>query len=141
MLVQLVKPDPILLEDPVRPGIWPEERLALCTRGVWMWIEDKQLAAILCVAFKDTIPTTEAELLSDPKKVTFDNAILYSIWSYKKGAGSTLVREYLEITRFEGSPIKRVITMSPKTEMARNFHYKNGARLLQANEETVNYEY
>jgi len=31
--------------------------------------------------------------------------------------------------------------MSPKTEMARNFHYKNGARLLQANEETVNYEY
>ena len=35
----------------------------------------------------------------------------------------------------------RIITMSPKTEMARNFHYKNGARLLQTNEETVNYEY
>jgi len=87
MLVQLIKPDPVLLEDPVRPGIWPEERLALCTRGVWMWIEDKQLAAILCVAFKDTIPTTEAELLADPTKVTFDNAVLYSIWSYKKGAG------------------------------------------------------
>jgi len=51
------------------------------------------------------------------------------------------VREYLELTRFEGSPIKRVITMSPKTERARNFHYKNGASLLQANEETVNYEY
>ena len=140
MLVQLIKTDPVLLEDPVRPGIWPEERLGY-TRDVWMLIEDKQVAAILCVAFKDTIPTTEAELLSDPKNIKFDNAILYSIWSYKKGAGSTLVREYLEMVRFEGSLIKRVVTMSPKTEMARNFHYKNGARLLQANEETVNYEY
>jgi hypothetical protein len=140
MLVQLIKTDPVLLEDPVRPGIWPEERLGY-TRDVWMLIEDKQVAAILCVAFKDTIPTTEAELLSDPKNIKFDNAILYSIWSYKKGAGSTLVREYLEMVRFEGSLIKRVVTMSPKTEMARNFHYKNGARLLQTNEETVNYEY
>lgn len=140
MLVQLAKPDPILLEDPVRPGIWPEERLGY-TRDVWALIEDKQLAAILCVAFKDTIPTTETELLSNPNKIKFDNAILYSIWSYKKGAGSTLVREYLEMVRFEGSLIKRIVTMSPKTEMARNFHYKNGARLLQANEETVNYEY
>ena len=142
MLVQLAKPDPVLLEDPVRPGIWPEERLGY-TRDVWALIEDKQLAAILCVAFKDTIPTTEAELLSDTKKIitALDNAILYSIWSYRKGAGSKLVREYLEWARIPGSYIKRVVTMSPKTEMARNFHYKNGARLLQANEETVNYEY
>ena len=140
MIVQLIRPDPILLEDPVRPNIPPEERLGY-TRDVWALIEDKQLAAILCVAFKDTIPTTEAELLSDPTKIKFDNAILYSIWSYKKGAGSTLVREYLEMVRFEGSLIKRIVTMSPKTEMARNFHYKNGARLLQANEKTVNYEY
>jgi hypothetical protein len=140
MLVELAKPDPILLEDPVRPGIWPEERVSL-TRDVWALIEDKQGAAILCVAHKNIIPTTEAELMSRSDAWEGHNAILYSIWSYKKGAGSTLVREYLEMVRFEGSLIKRVITMSPKTEMARNFHYKNGARLLQANEETVNYEY
>jgi len=141
MIVQLVKPDPILLEDPVRPGIWPEERLVDLTRGVWMWIEDKQLAAILCIAFHKTIPTTEEELMDPPSRICLDNAILYSIWSYRKGAGSKLVREYLEMARGQGSPVKRIVTMSPKTEMARNFHYKNGARLLQANEKTVNYEY
>ena len=140
MLVQLVKTDPILLEDPVRPSIWPEERVSL-TRDVWALIEDKQLAAILCVAHKNIIPTTEAELMSRSDAWEGDNAILYSIWSYRKGAGSTLVREYLEWVRIPGASIKRVVTMSPKTEMARNFHYKNGARLLQANEETVNYEY
>ena len=140
MLVQLAKPDPVLLEDPVRPGIWPEERVSF-TRDVWALIEDKQVAAILCVAYMNNIPTTEAELMSRSDILVYDNAILYSIWSYHKGAGSKLVREYLEWVRIPDSPIKRVITMSPKTEMARNFHYKNGARLLQTNEETVNYEY
>jgi hypothetical protein len=140
MLVQLIKPDSILLEDPVRPGIWPEERISF-TRDVWALIEDKQVAAILCVAHKNNIPTTEEELLCKSDILACDNAILYSIWSYRKGAGSKLVREYLEWVRIPGSSSQRVVTMSPKTEMARNFHYKNGARLLQANEETVNYEY
>ena len=140
MIVRLMKTDPILLDDPVRPGIWPEERVSF-TRAVWALIEDKQLAAILCVANKNTIPTTEEELMGGADVVAYDNAILYSIWSYRKGAGSKLVREYLEWVRIPDSPIKRVVTMSPKTEMARNFHYKNGARLLQTNDETVNYEY
>lgn len=140
MLVRLYYPDPILLEDPVRPSIKPEDRYG-DTRDVYALIEDKRLTAILCVAYHRTIPTTEAELMTAPDKIEFINAILYSIWSYHKGAGSKLVREFLEIARGKGSPIGRIITMSPKTEMARNFHYKNGARLLQANEETVNYEY
>ena len=140
MIARLMKTDPILLDDPVRPGIWPEERVSF-TRDVWALIEDKQVAAILCVAYMNNIPTTEEELMSRSDILVYDNAILYSIWSYRKGAGSKLVREYLEWVRIPDSPIKRVVTMSPKTEMARNFHYKNGARLLQANEETVNYEY
>lgn len=140
MLVKLINPDPILFDDPVRPSILPEERI-WHTRDVFALLEDKQLAAILCVAYKGVIPTTEKELLGNPNNINCHYAVLYSIWSYHKGAGSTLVREYLKVIRMQGSPIKRVITMSPKTEMARNFHYKNGARLLQANEETVNYEY
>ena len=140
MLVRLYYPDHILLEDPVRPSIKPEDRFGY-TRDVWALIEDRRLTAILCVAYHRTIPATEAELMTAPDTIVLDNAILYSIWSYHKGAGSKLVREYLEMAREKGSPIMRIITMSPKTEMARNFHYKNGARLLQANEETVNYEY
>lgn len=140
MIARLMKTDPILLDDPVRPGIWPEERVSF-TRDVWALIEDKQVAAILCVAYMNNIPTTEEELMSRSDILVYDNAILYSIWSYRKGAGSKLVREYLEWVRIPDSPIKRVVTMSPKTEMARNFHLRNGARLLQTNDETVNYEY
>ena len=136
MLVRIYYADSILLEDPVRPSIKPEDRFGHM-RDVWALIEDKRLTAILCVAYHRTIPTTEAELMTAPDKIEFINAILYSIWSYHKGAGSKLVREYLKMACKKG----RVITMSPRTEMARNFHYKNGARLLQTNEETVNYEY
>jgi len=140
MLVQLQKPDPILLEDPVRPNIKPEDRLGY-TRDVWALIENKQLGAILCIAFHKTIPTTEAELMYPPSRICLDNAILYSIWSYKPGCGSKLVREYLEMERVQGSPVKRIVTMSPKTTMARDFHLRNGAKVLQENKETVNYEY
>jgi len=34
-----------------------------------------------------------------------------------------------------------VITMSPKTDMARDFHIRNGATVLRINRTTVNYEY
>jgi hypothetical protein len=37
--------------------------------------------------------------------------------------------------------VTRFVTLSPKTEMARRFHHKNGAVTLRENEDTVNYEY
>jgi len=39
--------------------------------------------------------------------------------------------------------IERVITLSPTTEMAKNFHLSNGAVVYRINEDvdTVNYEY
>jgi hypothetical protein len=33
------------------------------------------------------------------------------------------------------------VTLSPKTEMARRFHLKNGAIIFRENIETINYEY
>ena len=35
----------------------------------------------------------------------------------------------------------KIITMSPKTEMAQKFHESNGAVLIQSNEESNNFEY
>jgi hypothetical protein len=44
--------------------------------------------------------------------------------------------------RSESKPeITRFITLSPKTEMAKRFHTKNGAGVYRENDETVNYEY
>ena len=141
MLARLLTPDPVMLKDPVRPNIKPEDRIGE-GRDVWFLTDSRdRLSAVLCVAYKDTIPTTEAELMADLSNPNRDNAILYSIWSNYRGAGSALLHEYLKMTRVKGSSIKRIVTMSPKTEMARQFHLKNGAKLLQTNEETVNYEY
>jgi hypothetical protein len=37
--------------------------------------------------------------------------------------------------------IQTYVTLSPKTEMARRFHLKNGARELRENPNTINYIY
>lgn len=135
MLVQLLHPDPILNADPVRPSINPWQRIGL-SREVLMWLEDRQIGAVLCVCFQGTVPTSESELFADDKRV--DVAVLYSIWSYKPGCGSKLVRAF---QASQPAIVKRIVTLSPKTEMARQFHLKNGAKLLQENKTTVNYEY
>lgn len=135
MIVQLLQPDPILRDDPVRPSINPWQRIGL-SREVLMWLEDRQIGAVLCVSFQGTVPTNESELFADDKRV--DIAVLYSIWSYRPGCGSKLVRAFQDT---QPAIVKRIVTMSPQTEMARQFHEKNGARFLQLNETTVNYEY
>ena len=140
MLVRLIKHDDVLLDDPVRPSISPMQKMQPGNQ-VYMWLQDKQIGAIVCMAYKLKVPTTEAELLAenDFSGEDFDTdlkIILYSIWSYQKGCGQKLVQSLLSWG--DGC---RVITMSPKTEMARDFHLRNGAVLLQENAETVNYEY
>ena len=135
MLVQLLQPDPILRDDPVRPSINPWQRIGL-KREVLMWLEDRQIGAVLCVSFQGTVPTNESELFADDKRV--DVAVLYSIWSYKFRCGSKLVRAF---QNSQPKLVKQIVTMSPKTTMARDFHLRNGAKVLQENEETVNYEY
>ena len=41
----------------------------------------------------------------------------------------------------ESNNLNRLVTLSPLTDMARNFHLKNGAKELQVNETTQNFEY
>ena len=136
MLVRLLDPDPILLDDPVRPKISPHRKVSPFSR-VYMWLEEQRIGAIVCFSYRLNIPKTERELLQvenynqDGMKV-----ILYSIWSYEKGCGQKLVQAVL--ARYWED---RVIAMSPKTDMARDFHLRNGAKVLQVNRTTINYEY
>ena len=135
MLVQLLDPDPILRDDPVRPRISPKRRVQGKNRSVYAWVEDRQICAIVCMTHDVFIPTTEKDLFQLDWQSP-DKAILYSIWSYEKGCGQKLVRSVLARYRED-----RVITTSPKTDMARDFHLRNGAKVLQINKTTVNYEY
>ena len=139
MLVQLLEPDPILRDDPVCPKISPKRRIEGGNRCVYAWMEDRQICSVVCVSQPESIPKTERELfvtgwLPPPYLV-----VLYSVWSYKPGCGSKLVNALVKRIRNQGWI--RIVTMSPKTEIARQFHLKNGAKLLQENKETVNYEY
>jgi predicted acetyltransferase len=67
-------------------------------------------------------------------------AVPYTVWSREKGAGKRIVRKVIENVRDTGMA-ERVVTLSPLTEMARRFHLRNGAKELQVNEDTVNFEY
>ena len=41
----------------------------------------------------------------------------------------------------QSSHLNRLVTLSPLTTMAERFHLKNGAKLLQVNDDTQNFEY
>ena len=133
--------DPILRvieDDPVRPEIPVAFRITE-NREVLILLKDEKPQAVVCVAYMDSIPTNCEELLF--KSTEPDTVIFYTIWSYTPGAGRELIfkaREHITSTR---PSIKRFVTLSPPTEMAKRFHLKNGATVFRQNTDTVNYEY
>jgi hypothetical protein len=132
--------DPLLVhlkDDPVRPEIPAEFRVA-ANRFVIALVED-QVRAMVCVSLQNTVPTAVDDLGSTDTDV--DTAIFYTIWSYAPGAGTKLLLSAVDDIRDRYPQIKRFVTLSPKTEMARRFHIKNGAVVFRENADTVNYEY
>jgi len=67
--------------------------------------------------------------------------VFYTIWSYAAGAGKDLLEEVQDHIKASKANIKNFVTLSPKTEMARRFHHKNGATTYRENEDTINYKY
>jgi hypothetical protein len=126
-----------LKDDPVRPDI-PREYRVTNNRFVSALVED-QPRAIVCVSLHDFVPSAVNEL--DLTAHTPTTAIFYTIWSYAPGAGAVLLRETVAGIRQQYPTIQRFVTLSPKTDMARRFHLKNGAFVMRENEDTVNYEY
>jgi len=52
-----------------------------------------------------------------------------------------LIQQAQAYIREQEPAVTTYVTLSPKTEMARKFHLKNGAGILQENADTVNYIY
>lgn len=129
----------LLSEDPVRPHIPYIDRIGDNKDVFVMRDESDNVTAITCVSYQNTIPTSESELffVSDEP----DTAIFYTIWSYRQGAGRQLIFESVKYIKENKPNIKRFVTLSPKTDMAKKFHLKNGAIVFRENGETVNYEY
>ena len=122
-------------DDPVRPSLSYAFRKSV---GEMFYIGDDTPDAIVCVAYTREVPKTlqELALYSHPKG---DIGVAYTVWSYSKGAGREIINELCDYAW--DNNFKRLMTLSPKTEMARKFHLKNGAFVLSENEESDNYEY
>ena len=107
--------------DPVRPHIDAETRIA---PGREMYHIDEK--AFICLAFVDKVPVSEIEVFGS--KVG-NIAVAYTVWSLKKGLGRKIIFETQKRIK-DTFRFSRLVTLSPKTEMAMKFHLSNGATLL-----------
>jgi len=125
-------------DDPVRPEIPVNFRVGSTTEVLVLQDEGKP-KAIVCVAYRDFVPKDTDELMKEPEVPSV--AVFYTIWSYAPGAGRDLiVQARKELPKLKPN-IKKFVTLSPTTEMAKRFHLKNGASVFRSNENSVNYEY
>lgn len=125
-------------DDPVRPELSAEFRVS-DGRMVAALVEEEKPEAMLCVSFHNFVPETVAGL-SDTNSVP-TVAVFYTIWSYKSGKGTELLLAAVNSIKEQYPSITRFVTLSPKTQLARRFHLRNGAIIFRENEETINYEY
>lgn len=130
----------LLKDDPVRPEIPAEARVNTNSRIYVLKDEQtQQPLAVTCVKFLENIPSSVDELAE--VAVNTNTAVFYTIWSYAAGAGARLIQEAQANIEKEHPQVKTYVTLSPKTEMARRFHLKNGAGIYRENADTVNYQY
>ena len=128
----------LLKDDPVRPEI-PADRRVNQNSRIYMLKNGEQTQAITCVKFLETIPAAVEDLVDGVNSAT--TAVFYTIWSYTAGAGRDLIVEAQRSIEAEFPGIQTYVTLSPKTEMARRFHLKNGAGVYRENSDTINYIY
>ena len=136
-------------EDPVRPELDNTFRTSY-GRKIFGVRYKKEICAIMCFGFANQIPRSIEELDLMTKDAYLQSAlrdqkggkiaVAYTIWSKKKGGGKLIVREVFKKIK-KSNHLNRLVTLSPLTEMARNFHIRNGAFELQVNNETQNFEY
>ena len=128
----------LIKDDPVRPEIPVNKRVNGNSR-IYMLKDGDQTRAVTCVKFLDAIPAAVDDLAELVGSAT--TAVFYTIWSYTAGAGRELIVEAQKSIKSEFPSIDTYVTLSPKTEMARRLHLKNGAGVYRENSDTVNYIY
>jgi len=136
-------------EDPIRPELDIKFRTSY-GRKIFGVKYKEEICAIMCFGYTNEIPKTIEELdlmtqdahlqstLRDQKVGKI--AIAYTVWSKKKGGGKLIVKEVFKKIK-RSNHLNRLVTLSPLTKMARNFHLRNGAIELQVNQKTQNFEY
>ena len=136
-------------EDPVRPELDNNFRTGY-GRKIYGVEYLGEIHAVMCFAYTNKVPKSVDEL----EKLSTDAflqtamrdqsggqiAIAYTVWSKKKGGGKLIVKEVFKKIK-KSNHLNRLVTLSPLTDMATKFHERNGAKLIQINENTQNFEY
>ena len=136
-------------EDPVRPELDNVFRRSY-GRKIYGVKYMNEIHAVMCFAYTNKIPKSVEEL----DKLSHDAflqsaqrdqnvgqiAIAYTVWSKKKGGGKLIVNEVFKKIK-KSNHLNRLVTLSPLTDMATRFHTSNGAKLIQVNDTTQNFEY
>lgn len=137
----------ILREDPVRPHLPITFRLS-SDRIALILTEDNEetVKAVICIAFTNKVPTNEQELDTYSQQACQDGqqgttAIFYTVWSYDKGAGRQIISQVVPWLNKNYPHVNKFVTLSPKTDMAKRFHTRNGASLYSENKDSYNFEY
>ena len=68
-------------------------------------------------------------------------AVAYTVWSRKRGAGKQTIYNAKLFIKEEIKLVKRFITLSPLSPIATHFHIKHGAKLININTTSQNFEY
>jgi len=136
-------------EDPVRPELDVSFRTSN-GRKIYGVKYNKEIHAVMCFAFTNKVPKNVEELDKFSQDAYLQStlrgqnvgqiAIAYTVWSKKKGGGKLIVNEVFKKIK-SSNHLNRLVTLSPLTKMATKFHCKNGAKLLQVNENSQNFEY
>jgi hypothetical protein len=129
----------LIKDDPVRPEIPLTSRVNKNSQIFVLKDDDNKPLAVTCVKFLADVPRSVDELAN--VVINTNTAVFYTIWSYAAGAGKRLIEEAQQQIKQEHPEVDVYVTLSPKTEMARRFHHKNGAETYRENEDTVNYLY
>ena len=146
-LVELKKCD--TEEDPIRPELDNVFRRSY-GRKIYGVKYKGEIHAVMCFAYTNQIPKNVNELDKFSHDAYLQSAqrgqnigqiaIAYTVWSKKKGGGKLIVKEVFKKIK-KSNHLNRLVTLSPLTDMATKFHSRNGAKLLQINETTQNFEY
>lgn len=129
----------LIKDDPVRPEIPADQRVNDNSKIFVLKDDQDQPLAVTCVKFLNEIPQSVEDLTDTV--VNTNTAVFYTIWSYAAGAGKSLITKAQAQIREEHPEVDTFVTLSPKTELARRFHHKNGAVTYRENADTVNYLY
>jgi hypothetical protein len=129
----------LIKDDPVRPEIPTEQRVNDNSKIFVLHNDQGEALAVTCVKFLAKIPESVEELADSV--VNTNTAVFYTIWSYAAGAGQRLIEEAQKSIKEHKPEVTTYVTLSPKTEMARKFHHKNGAMTYRENSDSVNYLY